>query len=828
MRRAAAAAAGPLAAMGGSLFLLRGLVFGGRLPLQYADVLGLWLPTYSFLGTSLAAGHVPSWNPHVMGGAPFAADPQSGWMYLPAMVLFAAFRHGVALRAYVALAPCLGGVAMYGFLRREGLSRPAAAIGGCALAFPVAGSALALQLPLAASVAWTAVLLWAAACAWCARSWPARLLWIGAAALAWGQMAAALLSQGALVGTAVLAVYLGAKWAQGRRTGRISHRRAAAVVGLIAAASLLINLAYLWPRLRYVPRTTIGLGYERIAALSRSLGPAGSAREAISPGLSPGWPLRLALPAGLYLGAAVLVLAASALRSTTHRALAAAFGSLAVLFYALSTEPVARLLHPVGSTFVGGLYVHDPGRLGLVLLVAVPVLAAVGAEAWWSRRRPSPTERVLVAAGAALFVVLPLALGEGPASVAAPAAGLAATVAVLSLARRSPSWRAAVPAVVALELVAVPVASQWGMRAGLDRNAPGVDFQMTRGTVSLASSFRPGPIARALRARRGARYVSWDPSGWQFRGLHLNQQPQDAGLMATQRSMVFGLEEAQGYDSVQLLRYWEFVRAENTRAIKYNASYFSALPRQAIDLLDIGFVVAPAGSPPAGVAPAPVAREGTWGLFRVRTEPSRVGLVTAWRVVRSPRAQLSQVTRPSFDPTRSIVLRRGPAFASAAGSAGTASYREEGPQAARVVVRASRPGILLIRNVCDPGWHATVDGRSTPVMAADFFLQGVQVPAGRHVVQLRYDDPAVGHGLLGSALSLMALLAAAAAAGLRRHGAGTARQPRVAESALDGERSGREAAAAGTHAGTAPRRGGGVLGRGRLGPGGRGGREDAS
>src|SRR2546429_5959802 len=90
----------------------------------------------------------------------------------------------------------------------------------------------------------------------------------------------------------------------------------------------------------------------------------------------------------------------------------------------------------------------------------------------------------------------------------------------------------------------------------------------------------------------------------QFRGLHLNQQPQDAGLMATQRSMVFGLEEAQGYDSVQLLRYWEFVRAENTRAIKYNASYFSALPRQAIDLLDIGFVVAPAGSPPAGLAPA--------------------------------------------------------------------------------------------------------------------------------------------------------------------------------------------------------------------------------
>jgi hypothetical protein len=321
--------------------------------------------------------------------------------------------------------------------------------------------------------------------------------------------------------------------------------------------------------------------------------------------------------------------------------------------------------------------------------------------------------------------------------------------------------------------------------------------------------------------------VSWDPRGWEFRGLHLHQQPQDAGLMATQRSMLFGLEEAQGYDSVQPLGYWEFVRAVNARAIKYNASYLSALPRPAADLLDVGFVVAPADSPPARVGSVPAAREGPWGLFRVRRAPSRASLVTRWHVVRSPKEQLASVTRRGFDPERSVVLRRRPAFSRSSGSAGTASYQQEGPQAARVLVRARRPAILLIRNAYDPGWHATVDGRPARVMAADFFLQGVPVPPGRHVVRLGYDDPAVGEGAVGSALSLGVLLASAAVAALRRRAAGTARHPRVAESASDGERTGREAAAAGEHAETTARRGGGVLRRGGLRPGGGGGGEDA-
>ena len=52
------------------------------------DILTFYLPWYAYLGERLRAFDVPGWNPHLFSGTPFAADPQSGWMYLPAMLTF--------------------------------------------------------------------------------------------------------------------------------------------------------------------------------------------------------------------------------------------------------------------------------------------------------------------------------------------------------------------------------------------------------------------------------------------------------------------------------------------------------------------------------------------------------------------------------------------------------------------------------------------------------------------------------------------------------------------------------------------------------------------
>src|SRR5439155_655544 len=106
-----AAVAGPFLIVGAVLVVLHDFAFGGRITFAQADVAAYWLPTYCHLGRSLAAGHIAAWNPFSLGGTPFAADPQSGWMYLPVMVLFPLFRCDLAIRLYIVLLPILGGPA---------------------------------------------------------------------------------------------------------------------------------------------------------------------------------------------------------------------------------------------------------------------------------------------------------------------------------------------------------------------------------------------------------------------------------------------------------------------------------------------------------------------------------------------------------------------------------------------------------------------------------------------------------------------------------------------------------------------------------------------
>ena len=139
-RSIGAALGGPALISATILIALRQFVFSGMVSTQHPDLLSQWLPVHCFLGRSLAAGNIPEWNPFVMGGAPFAADPQSGWMNLPAMALYSNLPCGSALVWYIAVLPIIGGLGLYAWLRTEGLSRVAATTGGLALGLGVATS----------------------------------------------------------------------------------------------------------------------------------------------------------------------------------------------------------------------------------------------------------------------------------------------------------------------------------------------------------------------------------------------------------------------------------------------------------------------------------------------------------------------------------------------------------------------------------------------------------------------------------------------------------------------------------------------------------------
>jgi hypothetical protein len=82
----------------------------------------------------------------------------------------------------------------------------------------------------------------------------------------------------------------------------------------------------------------------------------------------------------------------------------------------------------------------------------------------------------------------------------------------------------------------------------------------------------------------------------------------------------------------------------------------------------------------------------------------------------------------------------------------------------RYAVDAPAAGLLVISETLAPGWQATVDGAPAPLYAADGSFQAVAVPAGRHVVEVRYLPQSVVAGAAVSLLSAV-LLAGAAALG---------------------------------------------------------------
>jgi hypothetical protein len=764
-RSLARSLSGPLLIVVSVLVVLRDLAFRGMITDQHIDLLSFWLPTHCFLGENLAAGTIPTWNPHVMAGLPFAADPQSGWMYLPAMALHALLPCGAAVGLFIVLQPIVAGLSLYWFLRTEGLSRPSATVGGLALSLGMAGSTMVVSLPIVGSVAWTAVLLALASKFLRARAWSGRVGWGLAVAVGWGQLAAAHLSHGLVIGTTIVLVYAAVRTVVDVREGR--RRPGEAVLGAVLLLVLLfpVNLAFFLPRLGYLPDATLGLGYEGLDRLASGL--AGSTPEAFEAGPAAGasWPLRLATSPGAYLGAVVLLLGFAGWWARRLRSLTAAFSALGLLFYLASLEVVARAVTPVARALpLGDFYLHEPTRFRVGLFLILPVLGSLGMESWL-RRSSGRLGMVLLGllVWGGLLVVLPV---EGARLLLPGVAAVVVMVALWATARKA-ALAALLPGLLALELVANGLVGQAERREV--RPDPevlgegwGVPFvNLLRPELPTGDYLREGRIARALRSDPEAgRFVTIPPRPRRFRisGYLSYWEPEDRGLLNNQRAILFGLEDAQGYNPIQPLPYWMFVRHGRPPGLRHNRGILRDPSPTELDLLQVGWINGPADASPGEETTLEVL-EGRWALYRRPSAP-RATVVHAWRVEAGEFGALKVVADERFDPAELVVLDRDPGLRTTDGDVapGGARYEMLGPSEARIEVSSPAPAVLLIRNTHHPAWEATVDGRRADVLRANFFLQAVVVPVGESVVSLRFRDPNVGRGLAGSAAILLLLV----------------------------------------------------------------------
>ena len=475
-----------------------------------------------------------------------------------------------------------------------------------------------------------------------------------------------------------------------------------------------------------------------------------------------------------YAGALPLMLAVMApvLRPTLTRVALAAFG-LASAGVVVGAPPVHQVVNalPVFST------AHN-GRMIIYYLLVVAVLAACALDDLLAPAAERPPRARWVKRVALAIAALPLAWlvagRPGPSDVW-PALEVAWGFADPP---GEPDVIRLASLIVWVTFAAAAVALLAGRLRG--RLAPAAFGTLAVGLVAL-DLFRIGmglnpaideeharlPVTGAiehLRELRPARFV-----GASGLGTLPPLEPNTA--------MDFDLYDARGYDYPTVRRYsrlWErAVYGEEGFVIEQIEAPVTETSMRAFDLLSVAGVLAPAGGEQPRADGLRLAYEGPdANVYRNAGALPRAFVVGAGRVVEDDDQQLEAVLAPGFDGRSEAVLDEPVEGLGAPGRAGRARIAEYGRERVVVEARADRPGLLVLTDVHFPGWTAEVDGEEVPVERVNYLLRGVALPAGEHRVEFRYEPASWRVGWIASLVALLALIAVVAVStASRRNGA---------------------------------------------------------
>lgn len=678
------------------------------------DTATAFYPWYAYLGEHLRSGQIPMWNPHQFAGTPFAADPESGWTYLPAMLLFTALPLTQAANAFLLVHLLLAGLASYALARSLRI-RPIGAVVS-AVAYSYSGFFFGHNVccfAYSSVAAWLPVGLLGVERAISRTTWLQRARWWAVGGLAISQILAAWLGQGAYYALLFLGASVAHRTLFASPTRLTTRVKAMALHGImLLTVGFGLAAIGLLPRLEYNALSNLPGGYG-------AAGPASATAALTDWGLIEDWDTRLLTPGFHYVGGTTLALA-------------------------LIAPLVVRGRHAAPFFFL--------------MTIAVLVLA---------RWQPTP-----------LHVALSILPGFGPLHAHAPERALlvwfigpallaGATVGRLQAFGR---YGSAAAALLAL-LVLVDLRLAWQTQVADALKASGayelhqVDLTTYYAPTGAAQFMRSATAAGRFRAMGYAQHVFGGPIpyplGW--------ANPKTVALGVNNRALVAGLDDIQGYNPIHLARYDAFMRALNGQAQNYHQTdvFEAGLGSPLLDLLGVRYIVMPA-IPAADQSEPHLTRDlpTVYADADVNVLENEQALPRAWIVHSATQMDaeeaLRQLAAGSIDPRRTAVLEKPPPpLGDPPSAVDQATIIEYAADTVRLDVDTGAPGLLVLSDAYYPAWQARVDGSPTEVYVCDGALRAVAVPAGRHAIAFHYASAALPIGAAITGLTLLALAAAA-------------------------------------------------------------------
>ncbi|MBN1347316.1 MAG: YfhO family protein [Phycisphaerae bacterium] len=150
-------------------------------------------------------------------------------------------------------------------------------------------------------------------------------------------------------------------------------------------------------------------------------------------------------------------------------------------------------------------------------------------------------------------------------------------------------------------------------------------------------------------------------------------------------------------------------------------------------------------------------------LFKMPEVMPRAYVVGGLRVAHGQRGVMAALLSDSFDPWRVAVLDREDAEEQTYEGLTPGRIRhtilrhEHRMNAVDVELELESPGLLVLSQTYAPGWTATVNGQSVPILRVNLAFQGLRLPAGRARVLMTYQPNSVWIGMAVSAATVILL-----------------------------------------------------------------------
>lgn len=271
--------------------------------------------------------------------------------------------------------------------------------------------------------------------------------------------------------------------------------------------------------------------------------------------------------------------------------------------------------------------------------------------------------------------------------------------------------------------------------------------------------------------RFGSKFISFSKISWIFPETQTTQflknQEKPFRIMSTDRRIfhpntpaVYGIESVDGYDPLYLTSYNKLVsvwQSENPQAPP--SAFNRIVTPQKYDspiasLMNVKYVLTfDEISQPGFVK---VHQEGQTKVYQNLNALPRFYFVEKVASAQSQSDELAYLLDPNSQRALVATSREFNAdYGSTNGNINLVNYQD-----GRIILETSnqQESPMVIGNINYPGWQAYIDGGRSEIKEVNFLLQSVIVPAGQHLVELKFQPKSFYNGLY---LSLAGLAATA-------------------------------------------------------------------